>query len=210
MAKLSVELQRYFFEEERQSEIKLGEVLALAGERIFGFLFVILSLPSALPIPAPGYSIPFGILMFLLAIQLIAGAQVPWLPEKMMHGSMKLERIQKIVKAGIPWLKRIEAISRPRMTYVCTTLIGKASIGIAIALMSISMMIPIPGTNTLPAIGIFATAFGLQEDDGFISLGGLAICLIAGVLSTSIIIAVIWGGSSLLDAMETWLKSVMN
>ncbi|MBF2019756.1 MAG: exopolysaccharide biosynthesis protein [Hydrococcus sp. C42_A2020_068] len=210
MAKLSVELQRYFFEEERQSEIKLVEVLTLAGERIFGFLFVILSLPSALPIPAPGYSIPFGILMFLLAIQLIAGAKVPWLPEKMMHGSMKLESAQKIVKAGIPWLKRIEAITRPRMTYVCTTLTGRVLIGIAIALMSISMMIPIPGTNTLPAMGIFVTAFGLQEDDGFISLGGLAICLMAGVLSTSIIIAVIWGGSSLLDVIKTWLKSVMS
>nr|WP_245894793.1 exopolysaccharide biosynthesis protein [Nostoc cycadae] len=35
------------------------------------------------------------------------------------------------------------------------------TIGIAIALMSISMMIPIPGTNILPAMGIFVTGFGL-------------------------------------------------
>ncbi|MGC1394259.1 MAG: exopolysaccharide biosynthesis protein, partial [Coleofasciculaceae cyanobacterium] len=54
MAKLSVELQRYFFEEERSSKVTLNEVLEIAGERIFGFLFVILSLPSALPVPAPG------------------------------------------------------------------------------------------------------------------------------------------------------------
>jgi hypothetical protein len=46
-------------------------------------------------------------------------------------------------------------------------------LGIAIALMGISMMIPIPGTNTLPAMGIFVTGFGLMEDDGAISLGGL-------------------------------------
>ena len=194
MARLSVELQRYFFEEERQAEIKLVDILALAEERIFGFLLVILSLPSALPVPAPGYSVPFGILMFLLAIQLIFGAKYPWLPEKMLKGSMKLERVQKFVKAGIPWLKRIEALTRPRMTSICSSLPGRVTIGVAIALMSISMMIPIPGTNTLPAIGIFVTAFGLQEDDGFISLGGLVICLIAATLSTSIIIAVIWGG----------------
>ena len=205
MARLSVELQRYFFEEERQAEIKLVDILALAEERIFGFLLVILSLPSALPVPAPGYSVPFGILMFLLAIQLIFGAKYPWLPEKMLKGSMKLERVQKFVKAGIPWLKRIEALTRPRMTSICTSLPGRETIGVAIALMSISMMIPIPGTNTLPAIGIFVTAFGLQEDDGFISLGGLVICLIAATLSTSIIIAVIWGGTSLLDVIKTWL-----
>ncbi len=205
MARLSVELQRYFFEEERQAEIKLVDILALAEERIFGFLLVILSLPSALPVPAPGYSVPFGILMFLLAIQLIFGAKYPWLPEKMLKGSMKLERVQGFVKAGIPWLKRIESLTRPRMTYICTSLPGRVVIGVAIALMSISMMIPIPGTNTLPAIGIFVTAFGLQEDDGFISLGGLVICLIAATLSTSIIIAVIWGGTSLVDVIKTWL-----
>ena len=61
MARLSVELQRYFFEEDRQPQVKLADILSFAGERIFGFLFVILSLPSALPVPAPGYSIPFGI-----------------------------------------------------------------------------------------------------------------------------------------------------
>jgi hypothetical protein len=202
MAKLSVELQRYFFEEERQAKVTLAEILSLAGERIFGFLFIILSLPSALPIPAPGYSIPFGILMFILAMQLIFGAKVPWLPEKMLRGSMKLEKVQGIVKTGIPWLRRIEAIARPRMTYICTSLPGRVILGVAIALMSISMMIPIPGTNTLPAMGIFIIAFGLQEDDGFISLIGLVISLIAAVLSASIIMAAIWGGMSIVDIIK--------
>ena len=201
MARLSVELKRYFFEEERQPQVKLADILSLAGERIFGFLFVILSLPSALPIPAPGYSIPFGILMFLLAIQLIAGSKRPWLPEKMIDGSMKLERVQRFVKAGIPWLQRIEALTRPRMTYICTSLPGRVVIGVAIALMSISMMIPIPGTNTLPAIGIFITAFGLQEDDGFISLGGLVVCLIAAAVVSGILFA----GVSILDLLKDWI-----
>ena len=202
MAKLSVELERYFFEEERSSDVKLVDILELAGERIFGFLFVILALPSALPVPAPGYSIPFGVLMFLLAVQLIAGAKIPWLPEKMKQGSMKLKNVQAFIKKGNPWLRRIEALTRPRMSYICTSIIGRIVIGIAIALMAISMMIPIPGTNTLPAIAIFVTAFGLQEDDGFISLGGLVICLMAVILSTSIVMAVIWGGTSLVDILK--------
>lgn len=187
MAKLSVELERYFFEEERASDVKLTDILSLAGERIFGFLFIILALPSALPVPAPGYSVPFGILMFLLAIQLIAGYEALWFPEKIMKGSIKLETVQKFLEKGLPWLKKIETLTHPRMTYVCTSLAGRVVIGVAIALMSIFMIIPIPGTNTLPAIGIFITAFGLQENDGFISLVGLIICLIAGTMSTLII-----------------------
>lgn len=205
MARLSTELQRFFFEEERPTQVTLTQLLMLAGERIFGFLFVILSLPSALPIPAPGYSIPFGILIFLLAAQLVIGSQRPWLPPRLANYSIELSKIQGFLKAGLPWLQRIEAISRPRFTYICTSLAGRVTIGIAIALMAISMMIPIPGTNTLPAIGIFITGFGLLEDDGAISLGGLVVCLLAAIVSTSIIVALFVGGSSLVDLLKSWL-----
>ncbi|PAX51644.1 exopolysaccharide biosynthesis protein, partial [Brunnivagina elsteri] len=89
--------------------------------------------------------------------------------------------------------------SRPRLTQVCTSLLGRTVIGLALALMSISMMIPIPGTNTLPAIGIFVTGFGLLNDDGAISLGGLVLCVCGFILSSSIFLAISFGGSSLLD-----------
>ena len=205
MARLSVELQRYFFEEERSDKVTLADILGLAGERMFGFLFVILSLPSALPVPAPGYSIPFGVVMFLLAMQLIAGAKRPWIPQKMLKGTMKLEKVQGLVRTGIPWLRRIESISRPRLTYLCNSWPGRVAIGVAIALMSVSMMIIIPGTNTLPAIGIFVTGFGLMQDDGVVSLGGLVLCVMAGIVSASIIIALAIGGSSLLDVIKDLL-----
>jgi hypothetical protein len=217
MAKLSVELQRFFFEEvepsnkldEIVSEVTLGDILELAGERIFGFLFVLLALPSALPIPAPGYSIPFGVVIFLLAVQLLAGSEFPWLPQKTLNHRMKRHQVRKLIKAGVPWLQRIEAVSRPRLNGVCTSRVGQGVMGIAIAIMAVSMMIPIPGTNTLPAIGIFIIGFGLLEDDGAISLAGLFVCACALALSTSIIIAVIWGGSSLLDLLKAWLSTYL-
>lgn len=207
MAKLSVELNRYFFEETRNEKVTLSEILTLAGERIFGFLFVILALPSALPVPAPGYSIPFGIAMFFLAIQLIIGRDRPWLPAKIMNGSMSLDKVRGFIKKGNPWLRRIEALTKPRLSYLCTSLAGRVIIGTAIALMSISMMIPIPGTNTLPAIGIFVTGFGLIEDDGVISLFGLIICVMGAVLSISILVAVVWGGSNFIEVLKQQLGS---
>ena len=93
--------------------------------------------------------------MFFLAIQLVIGRDRPWLPDKLLKGSMKLETVQKFLNMGLPWVKRIENITKPRIAYLCTSIPGKIMLGCAIALMSISMMIPIPGTNTLPAIGIF-------------------------------------------------------
>lgn len=203
MAKLSVELNRYFFEEAREKQVTLADILALAGERIFGFLFVVLSLPSALPVPAPGYSTPFGVLMFILAIQLILGRDYPWLPEKMLEGKMNLETVQKFINKGLPWLQKIEQVTKPRIAYLCTSLPGRVVIGCAIALMSVSMMIPIPGTNTLPAIGIFVTAFGLLEDDGLICIAGLFVCSLGATLTGAILIF----GAAAVEAFIDLIKS---
>ncbi|MEM9276151.1 MAG: exopolysaccharide biosynthesis protein [Cyanobacteria bacterium P01_F01_bin.143] len=210
MAKLSVELNRYFFEEDRDSQVTLEDILSLAGERIFGFLFVILALPSALPVPAPGYSVPFGIAMFVLACQLILGHQRPWLPAKMMKGSMKLETVQGFVSKGIPWLQRVEKLTKPRFAYLCTSLPGRILLGSAIALMAISMMIPLPLTNTIPAIGIFVTAFGLLEDDGLISIFGLFICSVGFTITSSILIFGTAAVRAVIDVIKEYLGNLIS
>jgi hypothetical protein len=51
-------------------------------------------------------------------------------------------------------------------------------------------------------MGIFVTGFGLIEDDGAISLRELVLCLIGGILSSSILIALLDGGTSLLDLIK--------
>ena len=200
---LSRELYRYFCEEERTNQVYLADFLQVTKERIFGFLFVILALPSALPIPAPGYSIPFGVVLFLLASQMTLGAQEPWLPQRVRNHKLDLKKVQGFIIKGVPWLQRLENLSRPRFSYICTSFAGRVILGGAIALMSISMMIPIPGTNTLPAIGIFMIGFGLQEDDGAICLAGLVVCLLALV----VVLGIFMGGFSLIDYLKDSLRS---
>ena len=206
MAKLSTDLQDYFFGDSVPELVTLQEVLKLSGDRTFGFLLVLLSLPSALPIPAPGYSTPFGVLILLLGGQMLIGRHQPWLPARFSQHPLKLQTVQGILKAGLPWLKKIEALARPRWLGVCDHPSGRFVLAIAVSLMAISMMIPIPGTNTLPAMGIFVVGFGLLERDGLISSFGLLLCLGGLILTTSIITALIWGGASLLDVIRQWLR----
>jgi hypothetical protein len=187
VAKLSTELDRTFLQSDRTDPVKLRDLFELAGERTFGFLFVLLSLPSALPVPAPGYSVPFGILLFFLAAQLLIGSKQPWLPEKWLDRDFDRATIQGFLTKGMPWLQRVEIFSRPRLAVICTSRIGRTVLGLAIVLLSISMMIPIPGTNTVPAIGIFAIGFGLLDDDGFVASIGLTIGAI-GLTLTSLIL----------------------
>ncbi|MEO0888523.1 MAG: exopolysaccharide biosynthesis protein, partial [Cyanobacteria bacterium J06648_10] len=157
----------------------------------------------ALPIPAPGYSTPFGIVMFLLAVQLIIGREQPWMPDKFRKKGFERQKIQGLIGKGIPWLQKIELVARPRLTPVCTSRVGQMVLGVAIALMSISMMIPIPLTNTLPAIGIFVTGFGLLDDDGAISLAGLTICAISFITTSAILyLLLVKGPQVMLDSVE--------
>ena len=187
LAKLSTELDRTFLQGDRTESITLRDLLDLASERTFGFLFVLLALPSALPVPAPGYSVPFGILLFLLAMQLVIGAKQPWLPPAWLDRGIKPETANGIIRKAIPWLQRVEVFSRPRLTALCTSRLGSAAIGLVVALLACSMMIPIPGTNTIPAMGIFLIGFGLLDDDGFISLVGLTVGAIGITLTTLIL-----------------------
>jgi hypothetical protein len=208
MAQLSKDLHRFFVESPPAEQVTLADTLELAGERTFGFLLVLLALPSALPVPAAGYSVPFGVVMLLLALQLIVGRTTPWLPRKIMQRPIAVSRVQGIVKAGIPWMQRIENVTRPRLTFICSTRLGRSLLGLAIALMSISMMIPIPGTNTLPAMGIFVIGFGLLDDDGAISLAGLVLCCLGATLTGSILYAIAFGGTSLYDWLKTAIKGL--
>ena len=221
MAKLSAELQRYFLDAPSLTptpheiaaaeaatltkDVTLNELLALGGERTFGFLFVLLSLPSALPVPAPGYSIPFGIVMLVLAVQLILGREQPWLPEGWRSKGFERTKVTGFITKGLPWLQKIEAVSQPRLSIICTSPVGRLVLGLAISLMSMCMMIPIPGTNTMPAIGIFVIGFGLLDDDGAISLAGLTICTLAvGLVGT-----ILFVGAEVVDQGKDWVKSLI-
>ncbi|MFS8858195.1 exopolysaccharide biosynthesis protein [Synechococcus sp. H55.7] len=210
MARLSQELARFAClpanpeqpEGSPPVAICIEEILKLAGERSFGLFLAVLSFPSALPLPAPGYSTPFGVVILLLALQMLAGRTTPWLPPWVLQTSIERKQLQKWVQAGIPWLQRIEKVACPRWQRVCTSRLGQVWLGTWIGLMGISMIIPVPGTNTLPAMGIFVTAFGLLEEDGLLCSLGSLICVAGGLLTTSILVGLWLGGTTLLD----WLR----
>ena len=206
MARLSKELNRYFFEEDRGETVSLAQVIAIAEEKVFGIVLLLLAFPSALPVPAPGYSTPFGIMIFLIAGQLILGRKSLWLPASWQRKTIQTKKIQGILTKGLPWLQKVEAIAHPRLPFVCQSQGGRMLMGCTICLMALSMSIPIPGTNTLPAISVFLTAFGLQEDDGLISAAGMILSIVIAVLMASVIYVFFNGGLSLLDILKDWIK----
>ncbi len=197
--------------------VTLGTVLDRISEKGFGLLLLCLALPSALPIPAPGYSTPFGVLIVLVAVQMVAGRQTVWLPEKarrrLLPGTFRL----KMVAAASGFLRKTEHLIRPRWP-LFTGRNASRLLGLLVLLMGLLMILPIPLTNTAPAMVIFLIGVGLSQRDGLLcSLG-----LFASVLATAGYLFIVWWVVSLLgefgwagateqvtETIKTWLKSLL-
>jgi len=191
--KLSLELEE-LISGVNPGQIKIGELLDLMPRRGFGFLLVAISLPSAFPLPAGGYSLPFALLIILLALQIMVGRSSPFLPHKVRSKNITARAITFIQKRGIPFLRRMERISKPRLEFLHRRRPFNFLIGLVILLVALVMLLPVPGTNTIFALAILLMGFGMANNDGLFILGGGLLGLAALAILSAIVIT---GGSAL-------------
>ncbi len=185
---LSQDLQ-HLLDEQGDEPITFGQLVEKLGDRGFGFSLLLLSLPSALPVPAAGYSTPFGIAIVGLALQMVRGRRTPWLPERVLNRSMSASFARKMLGAAIAFLRRVEHLLKPRLP-VMHGRAGLAVAGALIVLMGCLMILPVPGTNTAPAMVIFLVAVGLIEEDG-LALGGAWLAGLGAIALYGTIIAIV-------------------
>ncbi len=187
-------------------ETTIGAVLDAIADRGFGLILLILALPAALPLPAPGYATPFGLMMGLLALQMMRGRSTPWFPERVRKRKISKSKLAWTVKnAGVP-LRFVEWIIRPRLSGLARNRAFLALVGFIVLLMSISMSMPIPLTNTAPSFVIFVLAAGILEEDGLVLLGGLVLAPVAAGIAG---VAVYFAWTHGLDAVEQHAKPMI-
>jgi len=161
------------------NDSNLGEMLEAISHRGFGLLLLLLALPAALPIPAPGYATPFGIIIIILAVQMLIGKRTPTLPKRIKRKKMSHKTISFSVKHSGRILRIAEWLVRPRLTNLASNRGMLSLISIIIILMALFMVVPLPLTNTAPSFVIFILAAGMLEEDGLVLLGGVLIAPIA-------------------------------
>ncbi len=165
-----------------QSEkVRLGEIVEAINDKQFGMLLVVLSIPSALPVPAAGYSTPFGIAILILGLQMLAGRRTPWFPQRMRDKQLTRSRLEGMFRKASVLFSRIESLVRPRMHWI-NGRTGYRIISLLVVFMSLLMCLPIPTTNTFPAMVIFLIGVGLCEDDGLFALGACALGVVAALV----------------------------
>ncbi len=168
------------------ARISLGEVMDALGDRAFGALLLILSIPNVLPVP--GLSTATGVPMILLGAQMALGRHAPWLPRRMLAVTFDRKAFLGVIRRARPWAGRVERHLRPRMPALAGPT-AERLLGLAVMVLAGILSLPIVFGNQPPAFAIALIALGLMESDGaFVSAG-----LIAGLLSIAIIAAVLLG-----------------
>ncbi len=205
---LADDLKKILARDNSSSGVTLGEIFERIGDRGFGLLLLVLSLPSALPVPAPGYSTPFGILLFILALQMISGRRAPWIPARAANMGIKGKFLEGMVSFLEKFFGKVEFLIKPRLRWVGSRG-GLVFLGLLVMIMAGLMILPIPLTNTAPAFVIFLIGTGLSEEDGVFCL----LAAVLGVAATAVYALVLYlffrFGIAGLDQITEWLKGVL-
>jgi hypothetical protein len=167
--------------------IRLSDLDGVLRERSFGFLMLLFALPNAVPHGLPGISTLTGIPLALVAFQMLIGLPKAYLPRWLGERSLDRSDFRRLVERSAPFLRKVERVLKPRWLAL-TGVAGERLLGAFCLVLAITLALPIPFGNLLPAIAVVLIALGLIEKDGAVVSLGLAV----GVASLAVVWGVLW------------------
>ncbi len=167
---------------EDRDRVSIRDVVEALGDRSFAPVMILLAVPNAIPF-IPGSSTVLGLLLALIALQLLIGRRRVWLPERLNRWSFDRDGFGRVVGKATPWLARLERMARPRY-WPSTYRLAERIAGAVAIVLSLMIMLPIPLANGPPAIAICLLALGISERDGLWLGAGIVVgCLAAGLVA---------------------------
>lgn len=167
----------------------VGSMLDIFDEKSFAFIFLVLMIFPAAPIPTGGLVHLFEIVVVLLSLQLVVGRRELWLPAKL----KKIELDSVTRKKVLPFLERrvkfFERFAKPRLAGTISKKCFRIQLGLVVTIFTLGAFFapPFTGLDTLPSLGVVLIAIGVILDDiipivaGYIvGTAGLAVAFILG------------------------------
>jgi hypothetical protein len=145
----------------------LGGLTEAFEEKAFAIAFVLLLGVPALPLPTGGATHVFELVAMLLSLQLIAGRDHVWLPERWKRLKLEGPSQQKFIRALLRTIRFLERFSRPRATWVFNHRLSNVVFGLLVLLLSIAAFVapPFSGLDTLPALGAVLISLSVLLED---------------------------------------------
>jgi hypothetical protein len=184
--------------------VTLREVMAVLHGRGYVLLVMLLALPFSTPIPLPGLSTPFGLVIALIGLRLALG-QKPWLPARLLDTALSPGLFKKVFAAAARILRGFEYLLRPRWLWLTGSprLLQVHAIPIFFAAVMLLLPLPVPFSNLLPAFSVLLVAAGLLERDGvFIGVGYLVF-----IAAVAFFVALGLAGAEGIEAFKRWLAT---
>jgi len=179
---------------EAGERVKLADIVASLGERAFGVAMLMFALPNAVGIGTiPGVSTLFGVPQIVLALQMLAGFERPWLPHWLLEKSIARADFETMVDRGVPILVRIERYLKPRWGGL-TGALAERILGLVFLALAAIVSLPIPLGNQAPAVAMAVVALGLTARDGVFVVAG---CVL-GIFATALAGFVVLGGAAMI------------
>jgi hypothetical protein len=178
--KVSEQLERWL---EADGEKTLGSLVGLFEEKSFAILFVLLLGVPALPLPTGGATHVFEIIAVVLALQLIAGRDHIWLPERWCKLVLAGGRQERFIVALLKMIRRLERFSRPRLRFLFDHRLSNVVFGLLVLAGSAGAFFapPFTGLDTLPSLGVVLLSLGVLLED-FVIVVLAVVVGIAGVV----------------------------
>ena len=150
----------------------------------------------ALPVPAPGISVLFGVPLIVISVQLALGYRRAWLPARLARRSVSRSAFLAIVDRMLPTLRRLERIVRPRAGWLAGPW-TRVPVGIICLVLAIIITLPVPLGHVVPGTAISLLALGLIQRDGV----AIALGIVTAVLGLAIVVT---ASAGLLNAARLW------
>lgn len=170
--------------------LPLSVLLKQVGNSGFGTIAGILTIPMLIPLPIPlaGFSTLVGSGIILVGCQLALGYEKPYLPRRIMRIELSPAASQKLLKNINRLLQPLERMSRNRFSKFSNSWWGCRISGVCLAwdALLMSLPLPIPLTNLVPAYSILFLAIGLLEFDGLFILIGYGMTVATTIFFASI------------------------
>jgi hypothetical protein len=172
--KVSDQLERFLTGE---GEKTLGALIDLFDEKAFALVFILLMGVPALPLPTGGATHVFEIVTALLALQLIAGRDEIWLPQRWRRLQLAGKGREKFLNGLMRFIRRLERFSMPRFRFLFNHRLTNIVFGLLVLGGTVGAFVapPFTGLDTLPSLGVVLLSLAILLEDFVIAVIAIAV-----------------------------------
>jgi hypothetical protein len=146
----------------------LGGLIDMFQEKSFALIFILLLGVPALPLPTGGATHVFELIAILVALQLVAGRDKIWLPQRWRKVELRTGgRRTRFIRGLMKTIRWIERLSRPRLRFLFDHRASNAVFGLLVIAGSLAAFLapPFTGLDTLPSLGTVLLSLGVLLED---------------------------------------------